>query len=529
MESFLQDVRYGTRSLLKSSRFTLAAVLTLGLGIGANTAMYSVIHSVLLKPWSFMDPERVLVVSQRQANGNLNLFSTQDFLAWKQQGGPLANIAAHVNWEYNLNSTDDQPERIAGGRMSYDMLPMLAVRPMLGRFFSAQEDVAGSGNFVVLSYVLWKNRYKGDPRITGTAIQLDGQPYTVVGVMPAGFDVFGGKELLWTPLQLTGNNGIGSSPTVHWLGAFVRLPDGISVQRARAELDGIAARLHHEDATNDVGFGVYLRTLNDAFTSDVRPALLMLMGCVAFVLLIACSNVANLLLARGSARRREMALRTALGASPLRVVRQVLTESLLLASIGGALGVAIAFLALRGVLAMQPPSVPRMEEVTVDGAVLAYSLLISVVVDILFGMAPAIEAARVDVNEGLNERGGASRGGFGPHRSVLVVTETALASILLIGAGLAIKGLWSLRNVELGFVSKNVLTFRIAAPAQFTGQRMADFYQQVAERIQAVPGVQAATVARDLPMSGTDPSMPIVVEGKIQRPCRMKWLPAIER
>jgi putative ABC transport system permease protein len=454
------------------------------------------------------------VVSQRQVNGNLNLFSTQDFLAWKHQGGLLANIAAHVFWEYNLNATEDQPERIAGGRMSYDMFPMLGVRPILGRFFSAREDVPGSGNFVVLSYVLWKNRFQANPRIAGTAIQLDGESYTVVGVMPAGFDVFGGKELLWTPLQLTGNSGIGSSPTVHWLGAFIRLPDGVSALQARAELDGIAARLHREDPASDVGFGVYLRTFNDAFTSDVRPALLMLMGCVAFVLLIACSNVANLLLARGSARRREMALRTALGASPLRVVRQVLTESLLLASIGGALGVAFAFLVLRGMLAMHPPGVPRIEEVSVDGGVLAYSLVISVVVGILFGMAPAIEAARVDVNDALNERGGAARGGFGPHRSVLVITETALASILLIGAGLAIKGLWSLRNIELGFASKNVLTFRVAAPSQLTGQRIADFYQQVAERMQAVPGVQAASVARDLPMSGTDPSMPIAVEAK---------------
>jgi hypothetical protein len=283
--------------------------------------MYSVIHSVLLNPWPLKDPARVLVVSQRQANGNLNLFSTQNFLAWKHQGGLLANIAAHVDWEYNLNAAQDQPERIAGGRMSYDLFPMLGVSPILGRYFSAQEDLAGSGNYVVLSYVLWKNRFKGNPHITGTAIQLDGEPYTVVGVMPAGFDVFGGKELLWTPLQLSANNGIGSSPTVHWLGAFIRLPDGVSLQQARAELDGIAARLHREDATSDVGYGVYLRTLNDAFTSDVRPALLMLMGCVAFVLLIACANVANLLLARGSARRRQMALRTALGASPLRVVR----------------------------------------------------------------------------------------------------------------------------------------------------------------------------------------------------------------
>jgi putative ABC transport system permease protein len=288
----------------------------------------------------------------------------------------------------------------------------------------------------------------------------------------------------------------------------------VTLQQAQAELNAIAARLHREDVTSDAGFGVFLKTINDAFTSEVRPALVMLMGCVAFVLLIACSNVANLLLARGSARRREMALRTALGASPLRVVRQVLTESLLLASIGGALGVAVAFLVLRGMLALHPPSVPRIEEVSMDGGVLAYSLVISVLVGLLFGMAPAIEAARVDVNDSLNERGAASSGGFGSHRSLLVITETALASILLIGAGLAIKGLWSLQSVELGFVSKNVLTFRIAAPAQLTGQRIADFYHQVAERMQAVPGVQSAAVARDLPMSGTDPSMPIAVEGK---------------
>ncbi len=394
MESLLQDIRYGIRSLLKSRRFTLAAVLTLGLGIGANTAMFSVIHSVLLKPWPFKDPARVLAVSQRQANGNLNLFSTQDFLDWKQQGGILGRMGAHVSWEFNLSGTEDHPERIPGGQVSYDMLPVLGVQPMLGRLFSAQEDVAGSGNFVVLSYPLWKNRYRANPRIAGTAIQLDGVPYTVVGVMPAGFDVLGGNELLWTPLQLRRNSGIGSSSNFHWLGASVRLPDGVSLKQAQAELDSIAVRLHREDATGDAGFGVDLKTFNDALTSDVRPALLMLMGCVGCVLLIACSNVANLLLARGTARRREMAIRTALGASPLRVARQLLTESVLLASMGGMLGVAFAFLALRGMLAIHPPSIPRMEEVNIDGGVLVFSLLVSVLVGILFGTAPAIEAAQ---------------------------------------------------------------------------------------------------------------------------------------
>jgi putative ABC transport system permease protein len=263
-----------------------------------------------------------------------------------------------------------------------------------------------------------------------------------------------------------------------------------------------------------MGFGVYLQTFDDAFTSGARPALLMLMGCVGFVLLIACSNVANLLLARGTARRREMALRTALGASPSRVVRQLLTESVLLASVGGALGIAVAFLALRAMLAIHPPAVPRIENVSIDVGVLAYSLLISIAVGLLFGMAPAIEAARIDVNDGLRERGSAAGQGFGGHRSLLVISETALACILLIGTGLALKSLWSLRSVELGFVPGNVLTFRIAAPSRFTGQRISQFYQQVAERIQAVPGVQSASVARDFPMGGTDPSMPIAVEGK---------------
>jgi predicted permease len=518
MESLLQDIRYGVRSLLKSRRFTVAAVLTLGLGIGANTAMFSVIHSVLLKPWPFKDPSRVLAVSQRQANGSLNLFSTQDFLDWKQQGGVLAGMGAHVFWEFNLSGAEDHPERVPGGHVSYDMLPVLGVQPMLGRLFSAQEDVAGSGNFVVLSYSLWKNRYRANPRIAGSAIQLDGAPYTVVGVMPAGFDPFNSKELLWTPLQLRRNSGIGSSSTVHWLGAFVRLPDGVSLKQAQAELDSIAIRLHREDATGDAGFGVNLQTFNDAFTSNVRPALLMLMGCVGCVLLIACSNVANLLLARGTARRREMAIRTALGASPVRVARQLLTESVLLASMGGGLGVAFAFLALRGLLAIYPPGIPRIEQVSIDAGVLGFSLLISVAVGILFGTAPAIEAARVDVNDGLSERGNAARWGLGVHRSVLVICETALACLLLIGTGLALKSLWSLRGVELGFVPRNVLTFRIAVPAQFIGQRITDFYRRVAERIQAAPGVQSVSVARDLPMSGTDPSMPIRVEGKSPAP-----------
>jgi putative ABC transport system permease protein len=518
MDRLVQDIRFGVRSLLRSRGFAIAAVATLALGIGANTAMFSVIHSVLMKSWPARDSGRLLVVSQRQAAGATNLFSTKDFLDWKQQGGVLAGMGAHVSWEFNLSGSGTQPERVAGGEVSSEWLPALGIEPMLGRYFSAREDVAGAGHFVLLSSALWKSRYDANPGIVGKSVPLDGAPYTVVGVMPAGFNGLDGKELLWTPLQLRANSGVGASPNVHWLGGMIRLPDGVSLAQAQGELDSIAARLHKQGPSGDMGFGVYLQTLNDAFTSNVRPALLMLMGCVGFVLLIACVNVANLLLARGAVRQREMAVRTALGASPLRIVRQLLTESVLLAVAGGVSGIGMAFLLLRGVLAIHISSVPRIEETGIDGAVLGYSLLISVMVGVLFGLAPAIEAARVNVNDGLGERGGSTSRGFGRHRSVLVITETALACMLLIGTGLALKSLWSLKSVKLGFEPANVLTFRVAAPGQFTGSRISDFYRDVVERVRALPDVESAAVARDFPLSGIDPSMPIATESKTYVP-----------
>ena len=512
MGRVLQDVRFGIRSLAKSWRFTIAAVLTLALGIGANTAMFSVIRSVLLKPWGYRDSARLLVVSQRDANGGSNVFSTQDFLDWKQQVGLLKNMGAHVPRQFNLSRPGERPERIPGGQVSYDLLPTLGVDPMLGRVFSPEEDRPGAGHFVVLSYSFWKSRLNGDTHIAGQSVELDGTPYTVVGVMPQGF--VQGVELLWTPLQLSRDGGVGSSPNLHWLVGFVRLPQGMGLKQARAQLDSTALLLHRQNSTGAMGFGVTLQTFNDAFTSNVRPALLMLMGCVGLVLLIACANVANLMLARGAAREREMAVRTALGASHLRIIRQLLTESLLLAGTGGAAGVAVAFALLRGMLAIHPPSVPRIDQTGIDGMVLIYSLLVSVIVGMLFGLVPAIEAARVNLIGSLREHGGSSGRGFGRNRSVLVITETALSCMLLTGTGLALKSLWSLKDVKLGFVPEHVLTFRIAAPARLTGSRIPDFYRDVVERVSALPGVEATAAARDLPFGGTDPSMPIDTEGK---------------
>ena len=520
MERLLQDIRYGTRSTLNSPRFAVAAVLTLALGIGANTAMFSVIRSVLMRSWPFPDPSRLLLVSQRQANRNGNLFSTQDFLDWKQQGGLLAHMGAHVSWQFNISSPGEPPQRIAGGVVSNDFLPVLGVQPLLGQLFSPQEDQPGAGQFVMLSYAFWKSRFGADPHIVGKPIQIDGVPYTVIGVMPAGFNGFDGKELLWTLLQLRRDSGTGSSPNFHWLSGIIRLPDEVSLKQARGQIDAVATRLHREDPSSDVGFGVFLQTLNDAFTSNVRPALLMLMGCVGFVLLIACANVANLLLARGAARQREMAVRTALGASPARIVRQLLTESVILAGAGGAAGIAVAFLLLRGMLAIHPPQVPRIDQTSIDGTVLAYSVLVSMLVGILFGLAPAIEATRVNVNDGLRERGTSTGRGFGRQRSILVIAETALSCMLLIATGLALRSLWSLRNVELGFVPKNVFTFRIAAPSQLDAQSLPDFYHRMVKQIRTVPGVESAAAARDFPLSGADPSTPILTEGKTLAPAQ---------
>ena len=517
-EHLWQDIRFGTRSLLQSRQFTIAAVLTLALGIGTSTAMFSVIRSVLLKPWPFPEPGRLVSVLQRQADGNGNLFSTQDFLDWKEQGGLLTRMGAHVSWQFNLSSPGTQPERISGGRISADLLPVLGEQPMLGRVFSAGEDIPGAGNFVILSEVLWKERYNSDPEIVGKAMQIDGARHTVVGVMPLGFNGLDGKELLWTPLQLSRGTGVGPSPNVHWLGGWIRLPSGISLKQARSEMGSIAGRLHRKDPGSAIGFGVYLQSLDDAFTSQSRPALLMLMGCVGLVLLIACANVANLLLARGGSRIREIAVRTALGASRVRVVRQLLTESILLSVFGGIAGVGTAFLLVRGLVAIYPPYVPRIHQTAIDGAVLVFSLVVSLTVGILFGLAPALHAARMDVNSGLRDRAGSPGRGISRYRSILVIIETALACMLLIATGLALKSIWSLRKVDLGFVPRNVIAFRIAAPSQVTGAQLPGFYRQIAERIRVIPGVQWAAVARDLPLSGTDPSMPILTNGKNAAP-----------
>jgi putative ABC transport system permease protein len=512
LEQLWQDVRYGARRLRKSPGFAAMAAVTLALGIGANCAMFSVIDGVLLERPPFAEPSRVMVVYMKQPNDALNIFSTPNYLEWKHQASPVREMAAMIPGSVTLG-TQDGAERILGYQASSEIFSVLGVTPTLGRAYSADEDRPGAGNVIVISDSLWQTRFHSDPDILGSKLDLDGLPYTVIGVMPRGFHVFpGGPEQYYRPLQLKTQDAAATSRTVHWLLAMVRLDPASSLKSAQSALDAIAARLHRDDPHGDAGFGVTLQTYQDYLTGDIRGTLLILMGSVGFVLLIACSNVANLLLARGTARRLEMSIRAAVGAQRSRVVRQLLTESVLLSLLGGALGLLMAGAALKVVLALNPVSLPNLEAARINVTILAFTTVVCLSVGILFGIVPALAASRVDLSNVLRETSrGAGRLG-GRHRVALVVLETALASILLIGAALSLKSLWKVSRVDPGFNSTGLLTFKISAPASAKSQPYL-FYQQVLDKVRTLPGVESAALGRNIPLSGVDPSIPVAVDG----------------
>ncbi len=512
MQTLLQDLRHGFRTLWKSPGFTAVAVTTLALGIGANTAMFSVINSVLFHSLPFRDSSHVMVVWKTMSNGDRNAFSTPAFLEMRQQGDLLARLGAFSGVQKNLQN-QELPERIPGGLVNSDLLPILGVNPILGRTFSLDEDRPGAGAVVILSHALWSTRFASRRDILDKTVDLDGTPYAVVGVMPPGFHVLADDELFWIPLRLDPASAQASARNLHWLIAFTRLPQASSQKGLQAELDAIALRLRIQDPSGEGGVGATLQPVGDLVNGAVKPVLLSLMGAVAFVLLIACSNVANLLLSRRTMRSREVSIRTALGASRWRMIRQLLTESLLLAMLGGGFGLVLAGTAIKALRLVHPSSIPSATAIAIDPAVLAYTAVLSGLVGILFGIAPAWEGSKASVSETLNAGARGSTGGFGKHLAGLVVLETALALVLFIGAGLSLRSLWRTETVNPGFNPEGVLTFRIAAPTQFSGERLPVFYQEVSSRLRSLPGMQAVVLARDFPMSGTDPSMPITIEG----------------
>lgn len=511
IEQLWQDIRYALRMLRKAPGFAALAVITLALGIGANTAMFSVINGVLLHQPPFTDPARIMVVLQQQPNGATNVFSTPDYLEWKRQSSPVSQMAAVVG-DIHTFGTGEQAERVSGFRVSSEIFSVLGISPALGRPFTSEEDRPGAGQFLLLSDGFWKKNFHADPNILGSKVTLDGAPYTVIGVLPPKVQIFGPGESFWTPLQLDAHDARATARTVHWLLPFARLARDSSLKQAQSTVDAIATRLHHDDPSGDAGFGVALQTYQDFNTGGLREPLLLLMGCVGFVLLIACSNVANLLLARGSSRRLEMSIRTAVGAQRSRIFRQLLTESVLLSLLGGIAGLLMAFAALRMLLTANLSSLPDPETIQLNGTALGFTLVICLLVGVLFGIAPALATSRVDVSNSLRETSRAGTRTGGRNRAALVVAETGLAFILLIGAGLALKSLWKVSRVDPGFNPGGLLTFRISAPGTFK-EHPFTFYSQVIERVRALPGVQSAALARDVPLSGSDPSMPIAVDG----------------
>ncbi|RPH55900.1 ABC transporter permease, partial [bacterium] len=494
---------------------TLAALLALALGIGANTAIFSVVSGVLLEPLPYPQPEELMLVWEKNPEIGFPRFtvSPHNFEDWREQSRSFAGLVAFDTDRMNVTG-GDQPESVPGARVSADFFRVIGVEPVRGRAFRPEEGRLGSNRVAVISHGLWQRRYGSDPSAIGATLRLDGEPYTIVGVAPAGFE-FPQKRELWIPLalDLAQENRGG-----HYLVVLGRLAGGVSREQAQTEMDGIAARLEAAYPDAQTGWGVDVTPLREIVVEDVRSALVILLVFVSFVLLIACANVANLLLARVASRERELAVRTALGAGRARLVRQMLTETMVLFLAGGALGLLLAFWGVRALIALDPDGIPRAQEIGLDNRVLLFTLLVSLVTGLLFGLVPALSAAGRQLAESLKEGGRAMAGGVRGRlvRNGLVLGQVALTLVLLVGAGLLIQSFARLQAVDPGFRPEGVLTARVALPpAEYAEPaRQIAFHQQLLEKIRALPGVRNAATVFPLPLGGSNMVLAFVVEGR---------------
>lgn len=506
LETLLLDVRYGMRSLLKKPGFTLTAVIALGLGIGANTAIFSVINGVLLRSLAYASPEKIVMLWERNVAGTRlqNLVSPGNFLDWQKQSTSFEQMAAVADTRVNLTGNASEPEEIKAQFVSQQFFPALGVQPMMGRFFLPEEDRPGNDLVIILSHQVWQSRFGGDPAIIGKRAIVSARQRTIIGVMPPGFHFLDNEVKAWMPLAL--DPGINYRETTgRYLRVVARLKTGVAAQQAQAELTGIAKQLEQALPKFQTGWTVNLVPMHEQVVGEIRPILIVLLAAVAFVLLIACANVANLLLARAAARQKELALRAALGAGRLRLVRQMLTESVLLALMGGLLGVFLAYGGIQLLIAFGPDNIPRLNEITIDPSVLGFTFAVSLLTGVVFGLIPAMQASRPDLNDALKE---GSRGSTGSRsatfRNVFVVAEVSLALVLLIGAGLMIRSFMQLQSVETGFRAENVLTMRVQLPRKKYGEphQIVDFFRQAQQRIAQLPGVQAVGAISYLPLTG---------------------------
>jgi putative ABC transport system permease protein len=501
MDTLIQDLRYGVRTLLKNRSFTSVAVLALALGIGANTAIFSVVNAVLLRPLPYQEPERIVrVEEQHESWGRAAGLTYASFLDFRDDSKSLENIAAYRPWNFNLTD-EGEPEQAGGALVTASFFHALGVKPVLGRFFLPEEDQPGNNKVVILGQGLWQRRFGSDPNIIGRAIKINDESHSVIGVMPPGFQ-FPDRSDLWTPLAPTG--GLRANRRAHLLTVIARLKPGTSTEQSQAELDSISQQIQEQNPGVDPELALNVIGLQQKLVAPVRPALLVLFGAVGLVLLIACTNVASLLLARATTREKEIAIRSALGATHLRLIRQLLTESLLLALLGGLLGSVIARWSVDLMIAFSPGDIPRLDEVSIDGRVLAFTLLASLLTGVIFGIAPALESTKVDLNRSLKEGGRSSSSPNNHLRNLLVVSEVAFGLVLLIGAGLLINSFKRLVDVNPGFNPKNVLTMQLFLSGSKYGEdhQQSDFLKQVLERIKTVPGVASAGLVNTLPITG---------------------------
>jgi predicted permease len=514
MQKVWQDLRYGARMLLKNPGITSVVILALALGIGANTAIFSVVDSVLLRPLPYEESERLVFLNETSKSMDEISISYPNFTDWRNQNTVFEKIGVSNRSSYNLTGVGEA-ERIVTGQVSADMFAALRVNPAMGRLFTNDEDKPGGAPVVVLSYPLWQRRFGGQAGILNQPLTLNGKSYTVIGIMPQGFQ-YPSRVEMWVPVgQLSGEASWQQRGNHPGLYGVARLKPGVNFQQAKAEMDTIGANLEKQYKDSNAGNGIGMRPLLEIFVGDVRRALWVLFAAVAFVLLIACANIANLLLARAQSRQKEMAIRAAMGAGRWRIARQLLTESVLLALIGGTLGMLIAQWGIKLILYISPDAIPRSREISLDWRVLAFTVGLSFVTGILFGLVPALQAGVVDVHETLKETG---RGTSGRHwlRSSLVVVEVATTLVLLIGAGLMIRSFYRLQQVNPGFSYEHLTSFTVALPDKKYAkpEQREQFYNRLIADLRGLPGVQSVAAASGLPLGNNGWQTSFTVDGQ---------------
>ena len=524
LETFWQDLRFGARTLQRTPGFAAVAVLTLALGIGANAAIFSVVNAVLLQPLPWADADRTVMIWSKWTAFEKTWVATGEVVDYRRRSQTLLDVAAWSDSAVILTG-DGEPERVRAASVSANTFAVLGVGPMLGRTFSAQEDLPQGPRVVVLGFGLWNRRYAGDPSIVGRSIPINGNSYQVIGVMPPAFVLptdYQNPEpgQLWTPLQM---DPAAMDHGSHGLYAAGRLRPGFGVRQAAEELHGIAQAMTAEGLYPvQMQFDTVVLSLADEILGPVRRSIWMLFGAVGFLLLIACANVASLLLARAEGRQREIAVRSALGAGGWRVVRQLLTESVVLTAVSTIAGLGLAYGGVRFVAWWNPQGIPRVATAALDPGVLAFTAAVALLTSVLFGLAPALRAMHVDLTDSLKDGGQSSSSGGARQRfrSTLVVVEMALAVVLLVGAGLMLRSIWALQRVPIGFDPAGVLTMRVALPAASyaTPEQVVVFYRKLMDSVRTLPGVQAAGAARLLPLGSTIGDFGLRVEGYVPPP-----------